>query len=93
MRPFRTFSWDSQTNTLLGSAELTVAAPSGWQHRLTASDYFYRYNDNSPEGNTYNFASLYDEHVNHMALEYQGDYSERAGRTQPWDIASKTKTH
>ncbi|MFY9662324.1 MAG: TonB-dependent receptor [Terriglobales bacterium] len=69
---------DSQTNTLLGSAELTVAAPSGWQHRLTASDYFYRYNDNSPEGNTYNFASLYDEHVNHMALEYQGDYSERA---------------
>ncbi|MGA7080419.1 MAG: TonB-dependent receptor [Terriglobales bacterium] len=68
---------DAHANTLLGSVELTVAAPSGWQHRLTASDYFYRYNDNSPEGNTYNFVSLYDEHVNHMAFEYQGDYSER----------------
>ena len=68
---------DAHANTLLGSVELIVAAPSGWQHRFTASDYFYRYNDNSPDGNTYNFASLYDEHVNHTAFEYQGDYSER----------------
>lgn len=68
---------DAHANTLLGSVELTVAAPSGWQHRITVSDYFYRYTDNSPDGNTYNFASLYDEHVNHTAFEYQGDYSER----------------
>src|SRR5208282_703788 len=68
---------DAQTNTLLGSVELTVAAPSGWQHRFIASDYFYRYTDNSPEGNTYNFVSFYDEHANHTAFEYQGDYSER----------------
>jgi vitamin B12 transporter len=68
---------DAHTNTLLGSVELNVAAPSGWQHRFTVSDYFYRYTDNSPDGNTYNFAALYDEHVNHTAFEYQGDYSER----------------
>ena len=69
---------DAHTNTLLGSVELIVAAPSGWQHRLVASDYLYRYTDNSPEGNLYNFASLYDYDLNHVALEYQGDYSELA---------------
>jgi vitamin B12 transporter len=69
---------DAHNNTLLGSVELTVAAPSGWQHRFIASDYFDRYTDNSPDGNTYNFAALYDEHVNHTAFEYQGDYSERS---------------
>src|SRR5580658_7022977 len=68
---------DAHANTLLGSVELTVAAPSGWQHRFTASDYLYRYTDNSPDGNTYNFASLFDYHINHVAFEYQGDYSER----------------
>jgi len=68
---------DAHDNILLGSVELTVAALSGWQHRFTASDYFFRYTDNSADGNTYNFAALYDEHVNHTAFEYQGDYSER----------------
>jgi vitamin B12 transporter len=68
---------DAQTNALLGSAEITIAAPSGWQHCLTASDYLYRYNDNSPDGNTYNFASVYNYDINHVAFEYQGDYSER----------------
>jgi vitamin B12 transporter len=29
---------DAHANTLLGSAEITVAAPSGWQHRFIASD-------------------------------------------------------
>jgi vitamin B12 transporter len=68
---------DAQANTLLGSTELTIAAPSGWQHRLTASDYLYRYNDFSPEGNLYNFASVYNYDINHVAFEYQGDYLER----------------
>jgi vitamin B12 transporter len=68
---------DAQTNTLLGSTELRIAAPSGWQHRLTVSDYLYRYTDFSPEGNTYNFASVYNYDINHVAFEYQGDYSER----------------
>jgi outer membrane cobalamin receptor len=69
---------DAHTNTLLGSAEVKIAAPTGWGHRLTASDYLYRYNDNSPDGNTYNFASVFDYDINHVAFEYQGDYSERA---------------
>jgi outer membrane cobalamin receptor len=68
---------DAHANTLLGSTELTIAASSGWQHRLTASDYLYRYTDSSPEGNTYNFASVYNYDINHAAFEYQGDYSER----------------
>jgi vitamin B12 transporter len=37
-------SW-SQLNDLLGSVELAISAPSGWQHRLTAFDYLYRYYD------------------------------------------------
>src|SRR5208337_3729604 len=37
---------DAHANTLLGSIELAVAAPTGWQHRFTASDYFFRYTDN-----------------------------------------------
>jgi vitamin B12 transporter len=69
---------DAHANTLLGSVEFDVAAPSGWQHRFTGSDYLYRYTDNSPEGNTYNFASLYDYDINHVAFEYQGDFSERS---------------
>lgn len=69
---------NAQTNTLLGSTELTIAEPSGWQHRFTVSDYVYRYFDNSPDGNTYNFASVYNYDINHVAGEYQGDYSERS---------------
>jgi len=68
---------DAHANTLLGSVAVAVAAPSGWQHSFTASDYLFRYTDNSPEGNIYNFASLYDYDINHLAFEYQGDYSER----------------
>jgi vitamin B12 transporter len=68
---------DAHTNTLLGSVEIDVAAPSGWQHRFTGSDYLYHYTDNSPQGNTYNFPGLYDYDINHVAFEYQGDYSER----------------
>src|ERR1700683_5136137 len=38
-------------NSLLGSVELTVSQPSGWQHRLTGFDYLYRYTDNNPNDN------------------------------------------
>jgi vitamin B12 transporter len=40
-------SW-SQLNDLLGSVELAIRAPSGWQHRITAFDYLYRYYDLDP---------------------------------------------
>jgi vitamin B12 transporter len=72
-------------NSLLGSAELTVSQPSGWQHRLTGFDYLYRYTDNNPNTDpniapyTYDsFADTYETHVNRVGAEYQGDYSERA---------------
>jgi vitamin B12 transporter len=38
----------SQLNSLLGSVELSVTAPSGWQHRLTGFDYLYRYFELDP---------------------------------------------
>jgi outer membrane cobalamin receptor len=69
-------------NTLLGSVELTVAAPSGWQHRFTGFDYLYRYTDNNLNNDdlyTYDtYQDRYDTHINRVGFEYQGDYSERA---------------
>jgi vitamin B12 transporter len=76
----------SQLNSLLGSAELTVAAPSGWQHRFTAFDYLYRYNDLnlngdpnrvSPVFGQFDFAFHEVDRINRAGFEYQGDYSER----------------
>lgn len=76
----------SQLNSLLGSVELTVAAPSGWQHRFNAFDYLYRYTDvnlngdpNRVDGNGYQFDYPSDEvdDINRAGFEYQGDYSER----------------
>jgi outer membrane cobalamin receptor len=77
----------SQLNSLLGSAELTVSAPSGWQHRLTAFDYSYRYNELnltgdparvSPLFGQFDFPSHEVDHINRVGMEYQGDYSERS---------------
>jgi outer membrane cobalamin receptor len=38
----------SQLNDLLGSAELYVSAPNGWEHRITGFDYLYRYYELNP---------------------------------------------
>jgi len=76
----------SQLNSLLGSAELTVAAPSGWQHRFTGFDYLYRYTDLNVNGDParvsplycqFDFPSHQYDHINRVGFEYQGDYSER----------------
>lgn len=76
----------SQLNNLLGSAELTVAAPSGWQHRFTGFDYNYRYTDLnltgdparvSPIYGQFDFRSHEVDNINRAGFEYQGDYSER----------------
>jgi vitamin B12 transporter len=76
----------SQLNSLLGSVELTVAAPNGWQHRLTGFDYLYRYNELnltgdparvSPAIGQFDFASHEVDRINRGGFEYQGDYSER----------------
>jgi outer membrane receptor protein involved in Fe transport len=77
----------SQLNSLLGSVELTVAAPSGWQHRFTGFDYLYRYNELNVNGDParvdssgfqFDFPSHEVDRINRAGFEYQGDYSERA---------------
>jgi vitamin B12 transporter len=70
----------SQLNSLLGSVELTVTAPSGWQHRFSGFDYLYRYNEvnlNGDPARVDDFPSHEYDHINHVGFEYQGDYSER----------------
>jgi vitamin B12 transporter len=67
-------------NNLLGSVELAVATPSGWQHRVTGFDSLYRYTDanpNPPADSYDSYPDTYDTHVNRVGVEYQGDYSER----------------
>ncbi len=74
-------SESAHLNNILGSAELTVAAPSGWQHRLTVFDSLYRYTDSNlnPPADSYdNYADLYNTRINRVGSEYQGDYSERS---------------
>ena len=77
----------SQLNNLLGSVELTVNQPSGWQHRFTGFDYLYRYNEldlngdaerTDPFGDPIDYPSHEIDHINRGGFEYQGDYSEGA---------------
>jgi len=71
----------SQLNNIIGSAELAVRAPSGWEHHLTGFDYLYRYYELNPNGDparVFDFPSNEVDRINRAGLEYQGDYSERA---------------
>ena len=77
----------SQLNSLLGSVELTVAEPSGWQHHFTGFDYLYRYNDVNLYGDPDRVSPLYGQfdvpdheydNINRAGFEYQGNYSERS---------------
>ncbi len=71
----------SQLNALLGSVELAVNAPSGWQHHFTGFDYLYRYNElnlNGDPARVFDFPSHEVDHINRAGFEYQGDYSERS---------------
>jgi vitamin B12 transporter len=71
----------SQLNSLLGSAQLAVVTPSGWQHHFTGFDYSYRYNELNLNGDperVFDFTSHEVDHINRVGAEYQGDYSERA---------------
>lgn len=79
-------SESSQLNSLLGSVELAVNTPSGWQHRFTGFDYSYRYNEfdvGDParleaSGYPFDFPSHEEDHINRVGFEYQGDYSENS---------------
>ncbi len=77
----------ARLNNLLGSLELTLNTPSGWQNRFTGFEYRYQSTNAdpeptpgriSPEFGNINF--LYDTiaHINRAGFEYQGDYSERS---------------
>jgi vitamin B12 transporter len=71
--------WSHQNN-LLGSVELSVNEPSGWQHRLTGFDYLYRYTDINLSSNPLNYDDFPGHtynNINRAGFEYQGDYSER----------------
>ncbi|HVN17378.1 MAG TPA: TonB-dependent receptor [Dongiaceae bacterium] len=71
----------SQLNDLLGSAELAITGPSGWEHHFTGFDYSYRYyelNLNGDPNRVFDFSSNEVDHINRAGFEYQGDYSERA---------------
>lgn len=72
--------WSHQNN-LLGSVELAISTPNGWQHRLTGFDSLYRYTDTNLNSNPASFDSFpdrYNTHDNRAGFEYQGDYSERS---------------
>jgi vitamin B12 transporter len=75
----------SHLNNILGSVELSVAAPLGWTHRFTGFDYLYRYNEQDP-GDPLRMSEAYGQfdypsdevdHINRGGFEYQGDYAER----------------
>jgi vitamin B12 transporter len=76
----------SQYNNLIGGVELSIAAPNGWQHRLSGFDYLYRYNELNLNGDAsrvdyfgdpIDFQSHEVDRINRAGFEYQGDYSER----------------
>jgi len=77
----------SQLNNLLGSVELSVTGPSGWQHRFTGFDYHYQYTEVSltgdparveANGSQFDFPSHQSDNVNRAGFEYQGNYLERS---------------
>lgn len=72
----------ARTNNILGSAELTVSGPSGWQHRFTGFEYnLRRLNEDDvvqPDRvDAFDFVYKSINHSNRAGFDYQGDYSER----------------
>jgi len=77
----------ARTNDLLGSAELTLSGPSGWQQRIVAFEYNHRrQNEDTIPDRGCDFANLIFldcpfqavDHFNRAGFDYQGDYIERA---------------
>lgn len=78
----------ARDNTFLASAELMIAAPNGWQHKLTVfENNERRFNaDNLPD-RTCNSPYFEDcpfsviDHFNRTGFSYQGEYRERSFAT------------
>jgi vitamin B12 transporter len=77
----------ARQNNLLASAELTITAPSQWQHRFTAYEYNHRRlnEDTVPDRGcdvvNFDFTDCFFldlEHVNRAGFNYQGDYTPRS---------------
>jgi vitamin B12 transporter len=77
----------ARQNNLLASAELTITAPSHWQHRFTGYEYNHRRlnEDTVPDRGcdvvTFNFFDCFfadSEHANRAGFNYQGDYTPRS---------------
>jgi vitamin B12 transporter len=68
-------------NNFLASLELTVSAPSGWQHRFSGYEYNHkRTNIDSVDevDRIFDFPFQSFANINRAGLEYQGDYVERS---------------
>ena len=77
----------ARQNNLLASAELTIAAPSHWQHRFQGFEYNHRtlnedyLPDRGCDPSVFNFADCFFldlEHANRAGFNYQGDYTPRS---------------
>jgi outer membrane cobalamin receptor len=77
----------ARQNNLLASAELTISAPSHWEHRFEGYEYNHRrlnedtLADRGCDVATFNFTDcfLLDlEHINRAGFMYQGDYTPRS---------------
>jgi vitamin B12 transporter len=70
-----------QLNNFLGSTELTITQPSGWQHRFSGFEYNYRYQDINLTGDSArsdDFKTHASDHINRAGFEYEGDYAEQS---------------
>ncbi|MBZ5548688.1 MAG: TonB-dependent receptor [Acidobacteriia bacterium] len=73
----------ARANNFLGDAELLIAGPSRWQHRLTGYDYNTRRlnQDTTPDRGCdappYDCPFLDSTHLNRAGFMYQGDYTPR----------------
>ncbi len=79
LQPPNPSDW-SQLNDIMGSAELSLRAPAGWEHHITGFDYLYRYYELNPNGDparVFDVPSNEIDRINRAGIEYQGDYSER----------------
>jgi outer membrane cobalamin receptor len=81
------FDQRARQNNLLGSAELTIAGPSRWQHRFTGFEYALHRTNIQPvnqPGRVDPFGNQIDTpfhaitNINRAGFDYQGDYTERS---------------
>jgi vitamin B12 transporter len=76
----------ARQNNLLASADLTLVAPSHWQHRFSGYEYNHRRSneDSAPDRGcdvvNFNFLDCFFldlDHINRAGFNYQGDYTPR----------------